>query len=231
MRTVLAAAAALLIGTADARAGVFAFSDSTSDLLGAGPVQHDIVSYETQYNATETAVTFVIEFAGPVQAASAFGPNSVIGYIDIDTDFNAATGGTAPWGASVAGGNSWVNHFANTDGNPARRVTIGSEFYLDLGSELFTPGFVGLYRTSDNAEVGLAEATYNGNVMSVTVSTAALGRPYFSYAVVAGTFGEQTDQAPDGGVAAISTPAPSGVILAVVGGLSLLGGRRLRRRA
>ena len=77
--------------------------DSAGDTFGAGPVLHDILS--TSAALMSSSIQFTVTFAGPIAPASAFAPNSLTGFLDIDTDQNAATGGTAPWGGPIVGGN------------------------------------------------------------------------------------------------------------------------------
>ena len=81
--------------------------DPSGDVFNTGTI--DIVGVTTTVSAG--SVQFMINFASAVSAPSAFAANSVLGFVDLDTDQNSATGGTAPWGGPVTGGNNWINFF------------------------------------------------------------------------------------------------------------------------
>src|SRR4051794_10925270 len=86
-----ALAALVLLAAVPTRADLVL--DSTGDTLGAGLVQHDIVSIQSTLTATQ--VVFEVVFADAVFAPSASFPDnarSVLGYIDLDVDGSASTG-------------------------------------------------------------------------------------------------------------------------------------------
>jgi hypothetical protein len=83
--------------------------DLRGDTFGKGPVQQDITTYNAITGGGQT--TFSIDFANNIAAPSASAPNSLVGYINLDLDNNPNTGGNAPWGQNLQGGNNWINYF------------------------------------------------------------------------------------------------------------------------
>jgi hypothetical protein len=131
--------------------------DPVGDTFGVLSPQLDIVSSSGDFNSgPPTTYVFKVNFTGPRAPASAFAPNSVVGFIDIDADQNAATGGSAPFGGPVPGGNSWINVFILQGQVPGPTINLGDEFFLDLGSEQFHPGQVDVVRASTNVPTGQA---------------------------------------------------------------------------
>ena len=207
---ILLAAAVALVAAPTARAG-FLFPDPAGDTFG-GPGGPDIISYEAI--SAGGSVVFSVEFAGAIAAPSAFAPNSVWGYIDIDKDRNAGTG-TTPW----------VNMFGNSP------VLMGDEYFIDLLSEQDHPGLVDAVRSSDNFATGQVAITYEATTFSLTVDTSLLGggSNFYDYAIIVGDFNGPSDQAPNGPLPATVTPTPSSLVLLTTGGFALLSGAGLRR--
>lgn len=216
----LAAAVAALLSTAgQARAD---YVDPLGDTFGAGT--HDIISVEGTF--TPIGVRLTVNFAGPIAAPSSFSPNAVVGYIDIDLDQNPATGGTAPWGGPVAGGNSWINFFAPTFPAPHNTlIALGDEIFVDLFSELFHPGFVEVRSAFTGSIVQNVPISYEPASFSVDLTYAALGGDaLFHFGVLVGTFSGATDRAPNGSIPLL-IPEPNGLVLAGLGVLVLAGVR------
>jgi hypothetical protein len=212
------ALAAWLIPCAAASADPL-ISDPLNDTFGVGPVQLDIVSYSGTFtpSAGGGTVVFTVNFAKPIAPASAFAPNSVgIGYIDLDTDRKAATGGSAGWGGpSVPGGNSWINFFVQQGVVPGPMIALGDEFFIDIGSEQFHPGLVDVDNAFTNVPTGQAPISFGPTSFTVTVPLSLLPGPVppYNFGILVGTFDELTDRAPNGAVsAAVSVPAPSSVV-------------------
>jgi hypothetical protein len=203
-RIALGITTALLAGVAAARAGTI--SDPTGDTFASGP---DIVS--VQSNSSGSSVVFSVQFAGAIAPPSAFQSNSLYGFIDIDKDKNAATGGNAPWGGNVPGGNSWINFFSP----PTSRVALGDEFFVDLGSEGNHPGQVDVDRTLDLVTTGTVAITYMSTSFSFTLPTSLLGggNNDYNFGVLVGTASQITDQAPNGPLPASVLPEPSSICL------------------
>jgi hypothetical protein len=200
--------------------------DPVADTFNTGTI--DIVSYELLLSPS---FTLNIGFNSAIAAPSTFAPNSVLGFVDLDTDANAATGGTMPFGGAVTGGNSWLNFFIppnpGTPTVPGPTVALGIEFYLDLGSELFHPGLVDIVSAATNLTVGVAPITFGTNSLSITFATALLGSPYqVNYGILVGDFLSPTDRAPNGADPA-STAVPEPSTLTLVGiGAALVARRR-----
>src|SRR5262245_20317264 len=66
------------------------FFDPTGDTFGVGPVKPDITS--ANGTIVGSNLIFRLTFAATIAAPSALASNSVIGFIDIDTDQNRFTG-------------------------------------------------------------------------------------------------------------------------------------------
>jgi hypothetical protein len=183
--------------------------DPTGDTFGAGAVKHDITTIDATVNTSLNQTTLTINFAGAISPASAFAANSLTGFIDLDTDQNAATGGQASFGGSLAGGNSWINNSIppNGTGVPGPLVALGDEFFVDLFSEFVHPGLVNIQNTFTSAVAFTVPIQYGPTSITVTLPFVGAGPGgAMNIGVLAGTFAEVTDRAPNGATPA-STPA------------------------
>jgi len=228
----LCIAAALLAPRAPARG---AYMDPIGDTFGTGAVQIDVSSYDATYANGST--TFVINFAGAIAPPSAFAPNSVVGFIDLDLDRNAATGGTAsfPGGSNIPGGNSWINYFVNQGTVPGPTIGLGDEAFVDLGSEANHPGTVDVIRTSDNTIIATVAVIYGAQSLTLTIPVVGTGTSQaLAFGILVGTNAELTDRAANGSVPDFSTaapvPEPTALALLGLGGAALGLGRARRRR-
>jgi hypothetical protein len=210
--------------------------DPTGDTFGVGVPQLDITTYAGDGLGKPGHVVFTVNFAGPISPASAFAANSVVGFIDLDTDRNPATGGNAPWGGNLTGGNNWINFFVPPNpGAPAvplPLIAMGDEFFIDLGSEQSHPGLVDVVSTATNTPTGQAPITFGSNSFSIDVLLSLLpgANGPINFDILVGTFNEPTDRAPNGATPASTlVPEPGSVLLM---GLALAGlaGRRYYRR-
>ena len=165
----------------------------------------------------------------------------MFGYIDIDTDQNSATGGFAPWGGPVTGGNSWINYFilpnAGTPSIPGPLISLGDEFYLDLSTEQFQAGLVDVIRTLDSTVVGTAPISFGTSSFAVAVSLSLLGGDdgLLNFGLLMGNIDAATDRAPDGTDPATVTPAsavpePGSLAICLTGTAGLVAGYLRRRR-
>lgn len=182
--------------------------DPLGDTFGTGAVQIDILSAEAVFDSTNLHLALL--FADAISAPSLGADNSVIGFIDLDTDQDAATGVT-----------SWQELFAPDPPSP-----LGDEFYVDIESESFHPGFVDVYDAPESMIAGTVPVNFASSSMSMTIPLALLGADdgLLNYGVVVGTFAEATDEFPNGTVPATSQPVPlPGAVLLGAIGLSFAG--------
>lgn len=234
-RTLVCLTVLFLTTALPARADII---DPTGDTVGIGPVQLDVTRVTAQLTGGN-ALTFTVHFAGPISPPSLFAPNSVVGFIDIDADRNPATSGNAPWGGvDLIGGNNWINAFVNPPNPgfppvPGPLVNLGDEYYIDLGSEGFQPGFVDFYETQTNSIVATLPITYGADSLSVGIPLSLLNyQPAVNYGLIIGTFFEPTDRVPNGAnPAASNVPEPSSLLLLGVTSVFGLGYLRRRKRA
>lgn len=187
---------------------VLNFPDPTGDTFGFLTPQLDIVN--TQVTLTPTAIMFDVAFADMISAPSANLDNSVYGDIDLDIDQNPSTGST-----------SNVTLYGNQPSG------LGIEYYVDLFSEYFDPGFVELVDVSGVSVPVSLPISFGTNSFSVTIPLSDLGGDdgYVNFGVIAGTFYESTDQQVGGVV-----PEPtSGLIWCCLAVAPLFGSGRRRR--
>ena len=175
--------------------------DPTGDTFGTRAVQLDITSINATFSGSD--ITFFVFFASPVAAPSAGVPNSVIGFIDIDTDREVDTGDVP---------------FINVS-SPGPPIALGQDFFVDLGSELFHPGSVDIFRTLPDTLVGTAPIVFTSTSFSVTVPLTSLGNDdgSMNYGAIIGTFIEPTDRAPNGVTPATSQPIPEPATMLLLG--------------
>lgn len=174
-------------------------TDPVGDTFGAGPVQLDITSYKGDRNDGLGVIQFAVNFSGTISPASALAPDSVVGFIEIDADQNPLTGNTSPL----------VNSFAG-----APPFNLGSELFIDLGSEIFNAGFVDVRDAVLFNVLGTIPITYsaNGFAFDLPLSFLPPGSSTFpNYAMVVGTLAEPTDRAPNGATPATVTPEPASI--------------------
>lgn len=217
-----------LVPSVPAQAGIIV--DPTGDTFNTGTI--DITGTEVRIAFPTTTIT--LTFASAVSAPSTFAPNSVVGFIDLDT--GSGPGGTAPWSGPVTGGNNWINFFVppnpGTPSIPGPTVALGDEFYIDLGSELFHPGLVDVVSTATNLTIGVAPVIYAGTTVQIFLPSALIGNAVgLNYGVLVGDFLSATDRAPNGDQGIAATPEPSTLVLAGLAGVSGLALRWRRRQA
>jgi hypothetical protein len=227
----LAAALVALLPTAPAAAAPIV--DPVGDTFGSGaPI--DVTGLSAALGAG--GLTLTMTFNGVIAAPSATAANSVLGFIDLDTDQNAATAGGAPWGSPVPGGNNWINFFASSVPGPL--VALGDEFYVDLGSELFHPGAVDVVNTATNAK-RLVGISYGASSLSLTIALALLGGDdgNVNFGALVGNFVAPTDRVPNGTTPGSTTitstdiPEPGTLMLGALAGAMLLASSRRGRLA
>lgn len=152
--------------------------DEFSTDASAGLVPPDIVKLTAWPEAGNLRIE--IEFVDNVVSEVTGGPNVVVGWVDIDSDQNPATG-TMP---------------LTDDFRPAGGSTgMGSDYVV----QLFT--LSGNFDVFDSAfmSVGTITPTFSGNTLSMAIPLSLLGGDdgFVNLATVVGTVPEPTDIAPD----------------------------------
>jgi hypothetical protein len=193
------------------------YLDPTADTFGSG-TRLDVTSVVG--NATPTGLNLTVNFATPILPPSSSAANSVAGIIDIDLDNNAATGSTPR-----------INTLIGSGLVPTPTVTLGSEIYVDLLSEQFSPGFVSIFNAATSAPITTTPITFTSNSFSLFIPGTLVG-PTVAVDLVIGNLGNPTDRVPNSSVPLLFTvPEPSsflmcGLAAVVLGGVAW--GRRSR---
>lgn len=170
------------------------YADPAGDT--SSPGGHDIASIGSQ--VTPESVRFQIEFFGAISPASALQTNSLAGYLDIDLDQDVGTGAASH--QSVFGTGSGTN--------------LGVDYFVDLFSEEFTPGFAELINTLTMQPVSMVTLLFGPTQVSIDVPRADLGGDAaLNYGVAVGGFVAFSDEARNAGEPPASTvPEPAIVI-------------------
>jgi hypothetical protein len=145
-------------------------SDPQGDTFGAGAVQLDLSSIDAVY---ASALTVTVEFYTPIEPASAGAANSVSGFVDMDTDQNAATG------------------FPEDN--------MGLEFFVDISSEQGgNVDVVSIDAGGGQMPAGSAPISFTSTSFTIVVPLAVINDDgMLNYDVFAGTVDEGTDIAPN----------------------------------
>lgn len=139
---------------------------------------HDLLTIRSWPEGENLVI--VLEFAGPVEPAGVGSANEMVGFIDLDTDEDGATGTTA--NTDMAGGNTGM----------------GMEFYIDMSENN------AVFRVFDQNGTFVANATttaFGGDVVTTVIARSSLGGDdgHVDLAAVIGTPNEVTDFAPNSG--------------------------------
>jgi hypothetical protein len=192
------------------------YTDPVGDTFPGNPTGPDVVGISADTFVNPGFATFSAQFAGAIAPPSAFAPNSLTGIIDIDIDRNPATGNTSPL----------VNLFAG-----APPFNLGSEFSIDLFSELFHPGFVDITDGSGLTTLATVPITFTADGFTFMVPNSVFGQSgnyQFNFAGVFGDFLAPSDRVPNGPTPLLSTPEPAN--LAAFGLVGIAAGVYARRR-
>jgi hypothetical protein len=224
----LTAAAALLVCcAAPAAADII---DPAGDTFNAFGASHDIIGTTAAVNGANLDLS--VTFAGPIDAPSATSPNSIMGYIDFDTDQNPTTLGSLP---------AVINFFGFPGPVPGPLVNMDADFYIDLSTEVFNAGFVDVIDAL--TLIGFpVPIVFTPNGFSLSIPLALLGGDdgLLNYSVLIGNAGplgggggEFTDRAPNGvdpGVSAVPEPSSLLTFAAVFSAAGAYFARSRRRR-
>jgi len=156
------------------------------------PVRFHITSSHIHYGPCSLVITLTLDH--PVAAPSAGAFNSIGGYIELDTDQNPNTGEVP-----------LVSRFL---GEPS--PALGSDYYVDLFSEVLHSGFVEVFDTLGNNPVAMASVSHSENTLWVTIPLGALRRDdgVLTYDLIIGNLAEPTDWIPTSPEPAVSIPDP-----------------------
>lgn len=223
---------ALCLAPSSSRAG---FVDPTGDTFNGPSNLLDITTYDGTFAGGVT--TFTVNFAAAFAKPSAFAANSLSGFIDIDQDQNAATGGNAAWGANQPGGNSWINFTVAGGGAPGPAIALGDEFFVDLGSEAFHANQVDIVSAATNAVSFTVPIVFTATSFSLVVPFIGTGAGggAMNFGLLVGNPNVATDRAANGATgdattnAAAGVPEPSTLALSGIAGLAGLAIWRKRR--
>lgn len=151
------------------------------DTFGRGPVQLDISSIDAQFN--KTYLVFKTTFYTPIMPTHVNAPNSVGGYIDIDSDRNPTTGAM-----------SFIDIFKPPSYPPSG---LRDEHFISIFFETGSPGNVGVFNAVTGSLEGIAPITFTPNSYTISVPLSLIGgNGYVNYGTIIGTFLEPTDLAP-----------------------------------
>lgn len=233
-RTAATAVIAWMIAAAPGAQAV-TVSDPVGDTFNSGTV--DLVAVNVT-RGSEFA-SFELVFADRIEDMLR-NIGDMLGVIDLDTDRNPATGGTAFFGGDLAGGNSFINSLIAPNATlievPGSLVALGSEFMLTL--------WIGFDGPFDVVVVDANDLSIDGYMQVAVVSERSLAfdLPYafigggdgrFNFSVIVGDPDAPTDRSPDG-VFPSSTDIhePSVAVLLTASMTAFLGlhGRRRRTR-
>lgn len=172
----------------------FVFPDPMGDTFGSGPVQLDIES--TSASVDDDAVTIRFDFFTPIAPDSSSMPESVVGFIDLDVDQNADTGGLS---------------FQSFAAPPEQQGgLLGSEARIDLGSE--NNGLVNLQDTATSALITQLPINFGSDFFEIELSRdldLLSESEGINYGAILGTVPEATDAAPNTTFATISFDPPT----------------------
>jgi hypothetical protein len=226
--------AATLSGSPEAQAGSLTYSHTSSALPDAAGPAITLLSITGDNDGTN--YTFTLTFANPtIEGPSSGNADSVYGFINMDTDKNAATGVTG----TFLDDNGFEPGFGRYPPS-----SLGIDAFINLTSEgdplHGAPGLVDLVSTTTLLPIDTVPVTYKNQVGS-TLSTLSFSIPLSDFAklpvpladtgdfsVVVGNANNATDFLPS----VSSVPEPGSILLLASGlSVSVIAAGRLRRGA
>ncbi len=210
-RAICGMAAAALVASSPAMGNLIdAFGDG-QDTFGMGPPLLDIDTMFMHFDAS--FLHFEMTFHTPISAPSLGQPDGVVGFLEFDTDQNAATG---------------LPPLQNFFSPPFAFLDAGMDFGVDLFSEFLHAGFVDVLDLSDFSIVDTVRITYGPMSFSGSIPLASLGGDdgILDFTTTIGTIPQPTDATDVVGTSKL-IPAPAA--MALLGLAGLMGTRRRRR--
>jgi hypothetical protein len=157
-------------------------TDPQGDTFGRGSVQLDISSIDAQFN--KTYLDFKTSFYTPILPAHVNAPNSVVGFIDVDSDRNPSTGAL-----------SLIDVYKPPGYPPSG---LRDEYVISIFFEAGSPGNAGVFNAITGSFIGTAPITFTPNSYTISVPLRLIGgNGLVNYGTVIGTFLEPTDLAPN----------------------------------
>jgi len=174
-----------------------ATADPAGDTFGTGDAPIDATYFAAR--TTDEELLLDLAFAGDVAPPSSAAGNAVVGFVDLDVDADAGTGGLP-----------FVDFLTDFESG------LGTDFHLDLLSYDPADGTVAVVG-GGGAVAGRVPMTVGPNALGVRVPLALLGStpggPAVRTAAVVGTAAEATDAVPDGGFLEATAREGEGVLL------------------
>lgn len=198
-----------LAGAAAAQPGTVQdpFGDASAVFEWDGVPVLDIESAGMVYDSTQVVVS--MSFYTPIAAPSLELPNSIAGFIEMDTDQNASTG---------------TPTLQNIYSPPFAHIDLGAEFYCDLFTEIAHPGYVDIIVDLGVEPVAIVPITFHDYGFEFAIPLSALDDDgLMNFSTVIGTIEQPNDALETVGH---SVPGPASLALGAVAGL--VGTRRRR---
>ncbi len=173
---------------------IWDFPDDAGDTYGVLDPQHDMLN--TRVLLAATCITFEVAFADPVSPPSQFGADLVAGYLELDLDQDASTGAE-----------SNVTRFGNEPSG------LGVEYFIDLSSELFDPGYVELVDAATVTAMARLPILFGSHSFSLTIPLDQLNHDdgAMNFGIIVGNLTAPTPSPTDQLVG--SVPEPQGALL------------------
>jgi len=168
-----------------------AAGDTYATAASAGAVIPDIVRLEASLEDTMLVVR--VGFSRAMVSSAVGGLNVVVGYVDIDTDQNPATGSmpaTDVFRPSASGSTG-----------------MGDEYLVSLWAD--AQGRYQIRRTSDGSVTRTLDPLFSGQSLELRIPRSALGGGdgHVNLSAVVGTLAQPTDIAPNNGHLTLGQPA------------------------
>lgn len=183
------------------------------DAFGAGPPLLDIDTVHVTFDNEGSELSFLMTFHTPISPPSSGAADSLVGFLEFDTDQNAFTG---------------IDPLQNFFSPPFSPLGTGVDFLLDLSSDFLHPGFLDVIDTSFFGVVGTIPVTYGAMSLEGVIPLSILGNDdgVVDFTSIIGTFPQPTDTLD---VVGFSVPEPTTLTVLAVGAFLIVAPTRRRR--